>query len=98
MKFKDEKSLIRYLKAQKEKGVRFYSKDKQTNNILKKAGVAVCYIGAGLAGAWLGSRFLGPKGAAIGATVGIVGVAIAYKRKVIIKFAYGEYLLTFVVI
>ena len=61
MEFKDKKSLIRYLKAQKGKGIRFYSKDKQTNNILKKAGVAVCYIGAGLAGAWLGSRFLGPK-------------------------------------
>ena len=98
MKFKDEKSLIKYLKAQKEKGIRFYSRDKQTNNILKKAGVAVCYIGAGLAGAWLGSHFLGSKGAAIGATVGIIGVVMAHKRKVIIKAAYGDYRLTFVAI
>ena len=98
MEFKDKKSLIRYLKAQKEKGIRFYSKDRQTNDILKKAGVAACYIGAGLAGAWFGSRFLGPKGSAIGATVGIIGVAMAHKRKVIIKLAYGHYRLMFVAI
>ena len=98
MKFKDKKGLIRYLKEQKEKGIHFYSEDKQTKAILKKAGVAVCYIGAGFAGAWLGSRFLGPKGAVIGATVGIIGVAMAHKRKVIIKAAYREYRVVFVAI
>ncbi len=91
-KFKNAKDLKSYLKKQYTKGVYFYSNDKRTRDFLKKTGVAICYIGAGLTGAWLGSR-LGPYGSVIGATVGIVSVAIATKQYVEISFYHGRFIL-----